>query len=254
MPRTSDAVATNYRYGDVTSANQFYAEYLEHDKTPPSQNIQLNGTVISGTYEGEDVYEIIVYWTSTVPWATDLGLVDIIATDEFDPNDVTWGFTRGSIEYDWDKYLPMVCNSETCHPVSPEWEWGDTANLAYIQAILVRGDDRFEVDLLFDITIEDAEIFIGAYPHSTEGVFEKNLLSPQEGDTLLLVNQMLHWDSGQYLFLVDEKNPLPVDDGFRFQWVRVYDLFYMIVQICDYSDNCSYSDWFEYDSREDVVN
>jgi len=252
MPRTSDAVSTNYRYGDVSSANQFYAEYLEHDKTPPPQNIQLDGTVISGTYEGEDVYEIIVYWTSTVPWASELGLVDIIATDEFDPNDVTWGFTRGGIEYDWDRYLPMVCNSITCHPVSPEWEWGDTASLAYIQAILVRGDDRFEVDLLFDITVEDAEVFIGAYPHSTEGVFEKNLLSPQEGDTILLVNQMLHWDSGQYLFLVDEKNPIPVDDGFRFQWVRVYDLFFMIVQICDYSGNCSYSDWFEYNTREYV--
>jgi len=82
--------------------------------------------------------------------------------------------------------------------------------------------------------------------------FEKNLLSPQEGDTILLINEMLHWDSGQTLSIIDKENPLPVDDGFRFQWVRVYDLFYMIVQICDYSDNCSYSDWFEYDSREDT--
>jgi len=252
MPRTSDAVSTTYRYGDVSSANQFYSEYLEQDKTPPPQNLQFDGTVISGTYEGEDVYEIIVYWTTTVPSNTDLGLVDIIATDEFDPNDFEWGFTKGNIQYDWDKFLPMICNSKMCHPVSPEWEWGDTADLAYIQAVLVRGDDRFDVDLLFDITVEDDEVFIGAYPHATEGVFEKNLLSPQEGDTILLVNTMLHWESDQYLFLVDEKNPLPVDDGFRFQWIRVYDLFYMIVEICDYSGNCSYSDWFEYDSREGI--
>ena len=249
MPRTSEVVSTSYKYGDVSSTNTFYSEYLDNDKTAPAQNLQFDGKIITGTYSNDDVYEINVIWTSTIPSDDEYGLVDILAVREFKPDAPDSGFIDGNVNFSWDGHMPKICNNDRCLSVSPEWEWGDDLIMAYIPAILNRDGDEIEVNLLFDTSVKGDEVLIGAYPHSTEDVFDKNLLSPQSGDVVYSIYEMNLWGTDQSLYFVNTDDPIPVDDGFGFQWAWDADILYMIVEICDYSSNCSYSDWFQYDNR-----
>jgi len=249
MPVTSDAVSTTYR-SSSSSTNQFYSNYLDQDVIAPTQNLQMINRTITGTYVGDDVYEIKSYFTTQKN--TD-GLIQIIATDEFDPDESEYGFSYGQVNFTWDKYLPSLCvnNYETCVPVNPEWEWGDTANLAYIPVILESNGTKIDVDLLYDITMDDSEVFIGAYPQNEKNAFDKNLLSLKLDDTVIAYKEINHFDSKQSLFIPNSKNPISVSDDFSFVWEMFEGTFFIVIEICDFSGNCSYSDFFEFIITED---
>jgi len=249
MPVTSDAVSTTYR-SSHSSTNQFYSNYLDQDTIAPIQNLQIINRTISGTYTGDDVYEIKSYFTTQKNID---GLIQIIATDEFDPDESEYGFSYGQVNFTWDKYLPSLCvnNYETCVPVNPEWEWGDTTNLAYIPVNLESDGKKIDVDLLYDITIDDAEIFIGAYPQNEKNAFDKNLLSLKLGDIVTVYKEINHFDSKQSLFIPNSANPIIVSDDFNFVWEIFEGTFFIVIEICDFSGNCSYSDFFEFVITED---
>ena len=249
MPVTSDAVSTTYR-SSSSSTNQFYSNYLDQDTIAPTQNLQIINRTISGTYTGDDVYEIKSYFTTQKN--TD-GLIQIIATDEFDPDESEYGFSYGQVNFTWDKYLPSLCvnNYDTCVPVNPEWEWGDEANLAYIPVNLESDGKKIDVDLLYDITIDDGEIFIGAYPQNEKNAFDKNLLSLKPDDIVTVYNEINHFDSKQSLFIPNSENQITVSDDFGFVWEIYEGVFFIVIEICDFSGNCSYSDFFEFVVTED---
>ena len=249
MPVTSDAVSTTYR-SSSSSTNQFYSNYLDQDTIAPTQNLQIINRTISGTYTGDDVYEIKSYFTTQKN--TD-GLIQIIATDEFDPDESEYGFSYGQVNFTWDKYLPSLCvnNYDTCVPVNPEWEWGDEANLAYIPVNLESDGVKIDVDLLYDITIDDGEIFIGAYPQNEKNAFDKNLLSLKLDDIVTVYKEINHFDSKQSLFIPNSENPITVSDDFNFVWEIFEGTFFIVIEICDFSGNCSYSDFFEFVITED---
>ena len=249
MPVTSDAVSTTYR-SSSSSTNQFYSNYLDQDTIAPTQNLQIINRTISGTYTGDDVYEIKSYFTTQKN--TD-GLIQIIATDEFDPDESEYGFSYGQVNFTWDKYLPSLCvnNYDTCVPVNPEWEWGDEANLAYIPVNLESDGVKIDVDLLYDITIDDGEIFIGAYPQNEKNAFDKNLLSLKPDDIVTVYNEINHFDSKQSLFIPNSENQITVSDDFGFVWEIYEGVFFIVIEICDFSGNCSYSDFFEFVVTED---
>ena len=249
MPVTSDAVSTTYR-SSSSSTNQFYSNYLDQDTIAPTQNLQIINRTISGTYTGDDVYEIKSYFTTQKN--TD-GLIQIIATDEFDPDESEYGFSYGQVNFTWDKYLPSLCvnNYDTCVPVNPEWEWGDEANLAYIPVNLESDGKKIDVDLLYDITIDDGEIFIGAYPQNEKNAFDKNLLSLKLDDIVTVYKEINHFDSKQSLFIPNSENPITVSDDFNFVWEIFEGTFFIVIEICDFSGNCSYSDFFEFVITED---
>ena len=249
MPVTSDAVSTTY-WSSSSSTNQFYSNYLDQDTIAPTQNLQIINRTISGTYTGDDVYEIKSYFTTQKN--TD-GLIQIIATDEFDPDESEYGFSYGQVNFTWDKYLPSLCvnNYDTCVPVNPEWEWGDEANLAYIPVNLESDGKKIDVDLLYDITIDDGEIFIGAYPQNEKNAFDKNLLSLKLDDIVTVYKEINHFDSKQSLFIPNSENPITVSDDFNFVWEIFEGTFFIVIEICDFSGNCSYSDFFEFVITED---
>lgn len=247
MPLTSDAVATNYRYGDVFSANQFYADYLSRDKTAPTQNITHNGTLITGTYEGDDVYELLVYFTTGLE---DSGIVKIVSSDEFEPGEAEFGSTYGEINYFWDGYLPSICSEFECVPVFVEWVWGDTANLGYIPVLIENDQGLIEADLLYDVGNEEndwAATFIGVYPQAEEGVFEKNMLTLENGDKIYPYIKIIHWDTDTSMLVPENNHAITVDDYFFTSgfWQTFDGPFYLNVLVCDFSDNCSTSDFFE---------
>ena len=249
MPKTSDAVSTTYR-SVSSSTNQFYANYLDTDKIAPTQNLAMTDRTISGTYSGDDVYEIKSYFTTE---KNNDGLLQIIATDEFDPDELEYGFSYGNVDFTWDKYLPSLCvnNYDFCVPVNPEWEWGDSTNLAYIPVSLESDGKKIDVDLLYDITIDDGEVFIGAYPANENESFDKNLLTLKHGDVVTPYKEINHFDSKQSMFIPNTDNQITVGDDFGFVWEIFEGTYYIVIEICDFSGNCSYSDFFEFTITED---
>ena len=149
--------------------------------------------------------------------------------------------------------MPSLCvnNYDTCVPVNPEWEWGDEANLAYIPVNLESDGVKIDVDLLYDITIDDGEIFIGAYPQNEKNAFDKNLLSLKPDDIVTVYNEINHFDSKQSLFIPNSENQITVSDDFGFVWEIYEGVFFIVIEICDFSGNCSYSDFFEFVVTED---
>jgi len=250
MPASSDAVSTNYRYGDVASANQFYVDYLFGDNEAPPQKLTHNNTLISGTYSGDDIYELHVYFTDGLH---ENGLVKIVSSDEFDPDDPDWGFTYGNIEYDWDTTIPSICSKDECIPVFVEWVWGDESDMAYIPVEIERDGEFIEADLLYDISIVEEEVFIGVYPQAEEGVFEKNMLQLQHGDIIHPYMKIVHWHSGESMLVPEDDHSIVVDEYFfTSEFWQSYDgPWYVVVEICDFADNCSNSDFFEIEVEGD---
>jgi len=244
MPLTSDAVATNYRYGDVSSVNLFYSDYLERDKITPSQHLTQTDKLISGTYDGDDVYEITIYFTTGLD---DSGLVKIISSDEFWPYDEQWGFSYGQINYDWDGEIPSICDEDKCIPIYAEYEWGDKVNLAYIPVLIKNDQGTIQADLLYDITNVYGEILIGAYPNSEEGVFEKNLITLQNGDEIFPYIEVNHWDTDTFMMVPEDSHSIIVTDKFFNSgfWQKYKDPVELVIEVCDYSGNCTWSDFFE---------
>ncbi len=250
MPITSDVVPTNYRYGNIGSVNQFYADYLNRDRIAPTQNLKQDGKLISGTYGGDDVYEIILHFTTGLDAS---GIVKTISTDEFYTDDTEWGFSYGEINYDWDTEIPSICGQDKCIPVFVNWDYGDDVWLAQIPVLIENEQGITEADLLYDVTEVYGEIFIGAYPQQEEGIFEKNLLTLKNGDKINPYFKITHWNTGASMLIPKDDHFIIVDDSFFTSgfW-QIYDgQIYLNVEVCDYSDNCSNSDFFEIEVEGD---
>jgi len=91
------------------------------------------------------------------------------------------------------------------------------------------------------------EIFIGVYPQAEEGVFEKNMLTLENGDKVHPYIKIVHWNTGQSMLVPEDNHFIVVDDYFFTKnfWQTFDRTFYLNVLVCDYSDNCSKSDFFE---------
>jgi len=107
--------------------------------------------------------------------------------------------------------------------------------------------------LLYDVSTVYGEIFIGAYPQQEEGVFEKNLLTLENGDKIYPYIEINHWDTDIYMLVPENQHAITVDDQFFTSgfWQKYDGQFYLNVQICDYSGNCSWSDFFEFNVEGD---
>jgi len=235
FPRTESVVTTDYIYGATKGMNDFYSDYLESDKTAPGLDVFLDENVIKGTYAGDDVYEINFYFMAE---PDEQGVTEIFSTDEYDADE----FPPGEIYYEWDGYEPSLCNSEFCYPISPEWEWGESNNMAYLPVIVYTDleSSGLEGDLMYDVTDKDDPIFIGFWPLSQdESVFQKDLLPLQEGDIVQILSVLYNSEGIFY----EPAERLIVDSEFGFSW-KVYNwgALNVWVEICDYSYNCTRSE------------
>ena len=236
FPRTENVVSTDYSFGPTRGLVEYYSTYLKDDKTSPElSNLKMEQNRITGSYSGDDVYEINFYFTDEID---DDGILEVFSTDEYDAEE----FPPGKIDFSWDGYEPSLCNSEFCYPINPEWEWGD-ADLAYLPVIVYDDleKDGLRGDLIYDLTSEDEPIFIGFWPVGhDESVFQKNLLPLRNGDYVQIIATLEDWENGIDYYEPVER--LKVDSEFGFSW-KVFDWgpLDIWIEICDFSDNC---DWW----------
>ncbi len=228
-----------YHNTEKNNLVDFYLDYLKSDIIPPTfaveqDNIRKN--IITGTYGGDDVYEINFYFTSP---ADDDGWLEIFHTDEYDADER--GFEDGEINFPWDGYEPALCNDEFCYPISPEWEWGDI-DIAYLPVVVYFKEypqDGIFGNIIYDITEDEGEFFIGFSPAGEYvGDVTKELLDLSDGDIVQIRTVEVTPDFKQTKHTLVEK--LKVDSGFGFSW-EVFDWgeLDVFVQVCDYGGNCA---------------
>ncbi len=236
--RTENVISTDYDFGPTKGMIELYSNHLKEDKIAPEfSDIKFQNNRITGTYSGNDVYEINFYFTDGID---DEGILEIFSTDEYDADE----FSPGKIDFSWDGYEPSLCNSKFCYPINPEWEWGESNDMAYLPVIVYTDLEKSGLrgDLIYDVTNEDKPIFIGFWPVGhDETVFQKNLLPLIDGDYVQIIATLEHWEEEIEYYEPVER--LRVDSEFRFSW-KVYDWgpLDIWVEICDFSDNCNWTD------------
>ena len=234
-----------------TEENQlvdFYMDYLESDNIAPTFDVEFDGhNTISGNYYGNnDVYEINFYFTSpTAPPAGESGeWLEVYHTDEFGPDEVEGlsDFRNSEINFVWDGLEPSLCNEDFCYPISPDWEWGDTVDLAYLPVILLAHEndpDGVIGSLIYDITEDWNGDFIGFLPAGEKvGDVSKELLDLEDGQIIQIRTVDVSKDFSKTSFTKVEK--LRVDDTFGMYW-EMYNWgeLEVYVEVCDFSGNCS---------------
>ena len=238
FPRTANAGSSDYSFGPTRGMIDVVSAHIEQDKISPElREVKFQNNKITGTYSGEDIYEINFYFTDKID---EDGILEIFSSDEYDAEE----FPPGEIDFAWDGYEPSLCNSKFCYPINPEWEWGEHNDMAYLPVIAYIDLEKngLRGDLIYDVTNEDEPIFIGFWPvGSDETVFQKNILPLLEGDYVQIIATLEHWEDKVDYYEPVER--LEVDSEFGFSW-EVYDWgpLDVWIEICDFSDNCVWSD------------
>ena len=236
--RTGQVDSTDYDFGPTRGMVGFYSTHLDQDKISPElQDLNFQNNMITGTFTGDDIYEINFYFTDEID---DEGILEIFSSVEYDAED----FPDRNIEFAWEGKEPSLCNSKFCYPINPEWEWGESNDMAYLPVIVYTelNKNGLRGDLIYDITDKPNPTFIGFWPvGDNETVFQKNILPLLEGDIVQIIATLEHWESGSDYYEPAER--LEVDSEFGFSW-KVYDwgLLDVWIEICDFSDNCDWSE------------
>jgi hypothetical protein len=239
LDRTECTTSCNNIFGPTRGFVEFYSNHLKQDQIAPElKNLKLQDYKITGSYTDNDIYEINFYFTDD---EDEDGILEIFSTDEYDADE----FPPGTIDFEWDGYEPSLCNSKFCYPINPEWEWGET-DMAYLPVIVYSdlAKEGLRGDLIYDVTKEGEEIFIGFWPVShDEEIFTKNLLPLHDGNYVQIIATLEEWEAEEETEYYEPVERLLVDSEFRFSW-EVYDWgpLNIWVEICDFSDNCSWSE------------
>lgn len=233
IPLTRDMYDVfSYDDSGFESLNRYIEGFLVEDDEPPSIFAEISDGVITGNYEGKDIESFWLYITSE-PYAGEH--IEVFSEDEYD----TTEFPGGKIEFEWDGYLPQLCNSESCINTLPEYEYNADVTLVYVPVRIEGPGVDTTADLIYDITDEENPIFIGAWPdNEDETIYERNLLPLQEG--YLIYSYTIDWNittNEESAWL--EYGPIEVDEQFEFTWEIYEDRYWIYLEVCDFSGNCN---------------
>jgi len=226
----------------LDSITQSYDDYLEQDKKTPVVTADFNGNKIDGTFSGGDVYSFKLYITSE---ADNDGVLEIFSTEEYDPEE----FSDGEFVIDWDGTIPALCNSNVCSPINAEVEWDGSTILEYIPVKIQASDIETDADLIYDVS-SDTPIFIGAWPDDEdESIYQRNILPLHKGDLIYTYTEDYNTQTDESVFTPYD-DPILVDKNFELTESSFPGKYWIQVEVCDYSKNCAYSDYFEFEIKE----
>lgn len=234
----------DYSYEDEgwDAVTDDYETYLEQDTIIPEVSAEFYGNKIVGSFAGDDIYSFNVYITSE---EDDDGILEIFSTEEYDPEE----FPNGEFEIDWGGTIPALCNSKDCSPINPEYEYDDSVTLAYIPVRIQSEDIDTDADLIYDVS-SDTPIFIGAWPDDEdESVYQRNILPLYEGDLIYTYTEDYNTQTDESEFIPYD-DPITVDESFELTESSFPGKYWIQVEVCDYSENCAYSDYFEFKVKE----
>jgi hypothetical protein len=220
------------------STESSYQDYLAEDTVYPEIYAEFQGNSIVGQFSGEDVYSFNLYIAS--PNQGDI--IEIFSTEEYDP----YEFPNGEFVIDWDGTIPALCNNDMCSPINLEYEWDDQTILAYVPVFVQASDIETSADLIYDVSSE-YPIFIGMWPDDEdESIYQRNIMPLYIDDLIYTYTLDYNTTTGESEYTPYEDDPIRVDENFEFTQASFPGTYQIILEVCDYSDNCAYSEGFEY--------
>jgi len=76
-------------------------------------------------------------------------------------------------------------------------------------------------------------------------VFQKVYLPLEKGDKVRSYTAYSHWETGNKMYVPFES--VIVDDSFEFRGSWFDGVYWVVLEVCDFSENCNFSQAFEYE-------
>lgn len=226
-----------YEESQWESVEDSYQDHLSEDTVYPEIYAEFQGNSIVGQFSGEDLYSFNLYIVSS----SQDDIIEILSTEEYDPHE----YPNGEFVIDWDGNIPALCNTDECSPINLEYEWDDQTILAYVPVFVQASDIETSADLIYDIS-SDYPIFIGMWPDDEdESIYQRNILPLYPDDFIYTYTLDYNTATGESEYTPYE-DPIRVDENFELTQASFPGTYQIILEVCDYSENCAYSDYFEF--------
>lgn len=219
-----------------------YKKFLEADiATPQAGPFGYLNEKFYGATATYDVYKFKVYITKEVIENT---AVQVISYTE---DNISVDF-EGRFEYPYRKDLISFCNDTECIPVSMYVHHTSTTKFAVFPVRLESQDIDADVLMMYEIHQGDSSFeFLGAWPgFDEEGNASRELWPVQVGDKIHTSYFQLDIRNGEKYNKQVEGDVIEVTDNFGPAYHSYGEVLKISGAICDYSDNCSFSDSFGY--------
>lgn len=218
---------------------------LDSDTEAPEVNLDFDGETISGSIEGNDISEVILYISSET---YDDTRVEVLSYLELEPSWIVEA--DGSIKFAWDQQIISLCNEEFCTPTLMDIEVSGDTVFALFPVRLEAEDVNEDVTLVYEVNVDDVGNtvfeFLGAWPEiDDEGTVARELWPLYVGDNIYTYTFEYDLEDEDYFSYV-EYEPIVVTENFQPEYFTYTGTYYLSIGVCDYSDNCSYSNEFQF--------
>lgn len=220
---------------DATESS--YQDYLVADTVYPEIYAEFEGNSIVGQFSSEDIYSFNLYIASS----SQGDVIEVFSTEEYDP----YEFPNGEFVIDWDGTIPALCNTNECSPANLEYEWDDQTILVYVPVFVQASDIGSSADLIYDYS-SNYPIFIGMWlDDEDKSIYQRNILPLYPDDLIYTYTLDYNKATGESEYTPYEKS-ISVDENFELTQASFPGTYQIILEVCDYSENCASLEGFEY--------
>jgi len=229
-----------YITGNWISTLEKSRKHLENDITPPRVVLQMNDEIIQGSISTEDLADISLM----VLHDSEETRVELVSFQQQDPSSIM--DSDGEVDFTWNKEVMSLCSGPDCEPTLAFIEKNGSIQYAYYPVTVETENFTGSTILIYTINANGEFDFLGAWPGIDEqGNAARQLLALVPGDRVYSYTYEFDWADSSY-FQVVEHGPLTVQDNFGPDYRSFTGQYTMIIQACDFSNNCSYSEAFAF--------
>jgi hypothetical protein len=217
---------------------------LQSDDEAPFIDLEFDGQTVSGSVEGADISKVLMYISSET---YDQTRVEVLSYLELDPS---WVIEPdGAMEFTWNKQIISLCNDEFCAPTLMNLEATEDTLFALFPVRLEAEDVNEPVTLIYQVQ-DDEETgstfeFLGAWPEIDQDTASRELWPLYAGDKIYTYTYEYDLEDEEYFSYI-EYEPIVVTENFQPEYFTYDGTYYLSFGVCDFSDNCSYSDEFSF--------
>ncbi len=215
---------------------------LQSDDEAPFIDLEFDGQTVSGFVEGEDVSSVIMYISSET---YDQTRVEVLSYLELDPS---WIIEPdGTIEFTWNKQIISLCNEDFCAPTLMNLEVTEDTLFALFPVRLEAEDVNEPVTLIYQVQDDGSGTFefLGAWPETGDDTAARELWPLYAGDKIYTYTYEYDLEDEDYFNYI-EYEPIVVTENFQPEYFTYDGTYYLSFGVCDFSDNCSYSEEFAF--------
>lgn len=234
----SNARYLQYIIGRWISIFERSRDVLESDITPPEIDLVKRGDAISGEIGFIDLAEVSLF---VLQESGDK--LEVLSFQQQDPS--VFVDPEGKVNYKWSTEILSLCEGQSCEHTLAFLEKNGKIQYAYFPVRLESKSFNGFVILIYTIQQDGRFEFLGGWPGiDEEGNAIRQLIPLAPGDKIYSYTYEID-ETGN--LQVVEHEPLTVLENFGPDYRSYPGNYFLVIEACDFSGNCSYSNEFEYE-------